>query len=182
MDEQQRTEVFSGPMRTGWVRFFAVLAALGLILSMAGDALTFFVADAQRSLPYFWLLHLGMFVVLVPAIVALPRRGQNRSFRWRDATAGAPSWLRWLTVLLIVHAFINLAAFHVVCGAGGPERQSDGTYSISSHGRILRLISAAEYHRARGYEFRSFSGWWMLVYCLALTLLVAQVHRRNRAG
>ena len=93
----------------------------------------------------------------------------------------APVWLRWLTVLLVAHVFINTAAFELVCGSGGPTREPNGTYSLSSHGRIVRQITAAEYQRARGYEYRSFSCWWMLVYCLALSLLISDINRRRMA-
>ena len=119
-----------------------------------------------------------MFAVLIPAMLVLPKQTGKQPFRWRDATAGAPVWMRWLLVLLVVNALVAMLGFYRVCGAGGPQRGSDGTFSISSHGRVLRPISATEYRRARGYEFRSFSGWWMLAYCLALTLLIAADRRQ----
>ena len=163
------------------MKFFAVLAALGLVLSTAAHSLTFLGIDPEQSLPYIWLLHIGMFVVMIPAMVALPKRRVGRTFRWRVVMGNAPTWLRWLTVLLVAHAFINTAARELVCGSGGPTREANGTYSLSSHGRIIRQITVAEYQRARGYEFRSFSCWWMLVYCLALTLLISEMNRRRMA-
>ena len=48
-----------GGMRTALVRSFAFLGGVGLIVSAVGHGLTFFVADINQSLEYFWFLHLG---------------------------------------------------------------------------------------------------------------------------
>jgi hypothetical protein len=163
------------------MKFFALISALGLGLSMVAHVSTFFGIDPEQPLPYIWFLHLGIFVVMVPAIVVQPGKREGRAVGWRDTMGNASAWLRWLTILLVANAFINWAAFWLVCGSGGPTQEPNGTYSLSSHGRIIRQITAAEYHRARGYEFRGFSSWWMLCYSLALTLLMSQINRRKMA-
>jgi predicted RNA-binding Zn-ribbon protein involved in translation (DUF1610 family) len=162
------------------MKFFTGLAALGLSLSSLVQFATFFGVDAERSWPSTWLLHLGQFVVIIPALTTAPRDPRVQREKW-VGLGRAPLWLRWLMILLGVHAFINIAAFEFVCGKGGPAIEPDGTYSISSHGRIIRHITQAEYHRARGYELRSFSSFWMAMYGLGLTLMVSNINRRKMA-
>ncbi len=163
------------------VKIFALLAGLGFAVSTAAHFGSFFGFDTQQVWPYFALiLHVGMFVVLIAAMFTLPGRPTELQFRWRALVAHAPRWMRWLAILLFINAVFDIAAFQFVCGLGGPRHEADGTYSIASHGRAIRQITAAEYQRACGYEFRSFSGFWMLCYGLASMLLISEINRRKR--
>lgn len=166
--------------------FFAFLAALGLMLSTAANVSTFFGAEPQKQWPGLFLLHVGVFVVFVPAITAGKKSNKNKTSSWREALGPAPAWMRWLLVTIVIYAPLNMLAFAIACGMGGPEKRPDGTYALMSHGRVIREISAAEYHRAVGFEFRFMSGWWMMFYGVALLLLVSEINRQkagaNRAG
>jgi hypothetical protein len=44
---------------------FALLAALGLLISIAANVPTFFGVEPMHRWGYLWLLHLGIFVVLI---------------------------------------------------------------------------------------------------------------------
>jgi hypothetical protein len=161
--------------------FFALLSALGLIASSAAHFRTYFGMDAEQAFPLVGFLHLGMFLVLIPAAMIRQRKGTKREFSWRDMTGNAPAWMRWLIFLCLANAVISGVAFSHVCGKGGPTREPDGTCSISSHGRIIRRISFEEYQRDSAYDFRAFSCWWMLCYSFTLTLFVSEINRRKRA-
>jgi hypothetical protein len=158
---------------------FALLAALGLFISSAANISTYFGVEPMNRWPCVWFLHLGIFVVFVPAIAVGTKGRTDKAFRWRDAVGNAPAWMRWMLVSILLHAPINGMAFAIVGGGGGPSRQPDGTYAMTSHGRILRTLTAGEYHRATGYEFRFTSSWWMLFYCISLVLLISQINRQK---
>ncbi len=163
------------------MRFLAFISALALLASITAYSATFLGVDIHRVLPNIWLLHLGMFGVLIPTALLLPKKRGERDFRWGDVWVGVPAWVRWSLAALVVFCLMNVAAFEFVCGNGGPSVEPDGSYAISSHGRIIRSITAEEYRRARGFEFRSFSCWWILCYSFALTVQLAEIGRQNTA-
>jgi hypothetical protein len=158
---------------------FALLAALGLLISIAANVSTFFGVEPMHRWTYIWLLHLGVFVVLIPAGSSQNNHGHQRVFRWRDVFGGVPAWMRWMTVWLVIYAPVSALAFVIVCGGGGPSQAPDGTYAMMSHGRILRTLTADEYHRASGYEFRFMSSWWIMFYSISLALLVSAMNRQK---
>ncbi len=158
---------------------FALLAALGLLISIAANVSTFFGVEPMHRWPYLWLLHLGIFVVFIPAAIVQSQRRNEKPFRWRDVFGGLPAWMPWLLVPLILYAPVSALAFGIVCGGGGPSKEPDGTYAMTSHGRILRTLTADEYHRASGYEFRFMSSWWIMFYSIALALLISAMMRQK---
>jgi hypothetical protein len=158
---------------------FALLAALGLLISIAANVSTFFGVEPMHRWPYLWLLHLGIFVVFIPAGSVQIQHGNKKPFRWRDVFGGLPAWMRWMLVSMIIYAPVNALAFAIVCGSGGPSKEPDGTYAMTSHGRILRMLTADEYHRASGYEFRFMSSWWIMFYSISVALLLSALKRQK---
>jgi hypothetical protein len=158
---------------------FALLAALGLLISIAANVSTFFGVEPMHRWPYIWLLHLGLFVVFIPSFSVQSQHGNQTPFRWRDVFGGVPGWMRWMLVSLALYAPVSGLAFAIVCGSGGPTKEADGTYAMTSHGRILRTLTADEYHRASGYEFRFMSAWWIMFYSISLALLVSARSRQR---
>src|SRR5262249_24616471 len=71
--------------------------------------------------------------------------------------------------------------FIFLMSGGSPVEQPAGTYSLRNHGKLIRSITAADYHRYRGYEARGFSGHWMLFYSLSLTTIVSAARCRENA-
>jgi hypothetical protein len=168
-------------MRTVVLFFLALLAATCLLLSAAIDVWTYFERNPDELWPSIWLLHLGIFVVLIPAAMFLPAKAAAKNVGWRDVMKSPPRALRWLTVWLVAYALFSVAAFEQATGgAGGPTHEADGSYAITSHGRVIRVIDEKEYRHARACETRSFTAWWMAGYSFTLTLLVAGLLRRNR--
>jgi len=158
---------------------FALLAALGLLISVAANVSTFFGVEPMHRWPYLWLLHLGIFVVFIPAISVQVQNGNKKPFQWGDVVGILPAWMRWMLVLTVIYAPVSALAFAIVCGGGGPSKEPDGTYAMSSHGRILRTLTADEFHRASGYEFRFMSSWWIMFYSISLVLLLSALKRQK---
>jgi hypothetical protein len=152
---------------------FAALAAAGLAVSAAVHFSTFAGVDPLDVLPLVWVLHLGIFLVFAPGIAAANRvkRGDRGSFA--SQFPHAPRWLIGMTGFLFVYALVNFAVFIFLMRDGSPTRREDGTYAVTDHGRVVREISAGEFHRRQGYVARGFSGHWMLFYSAALTMLVS---------
>jgi hypothetical protein len=158
---------------------FALLAALGLLISTAANVSTFFGVEPMHRWPYLALLDLGVFVAFIPAASVQSQHGNKKPLRWRDVFGGLPAWMRWMLVSMIIYAPVSALAFVMVCGSGGPSKEPDGTYAMTSHGRILRTLTADEYHRASGYEFRFMSSWWIMFYSISLALLVSAMQRQK---
>jgi hypothetical protein len=154
--------------------FFFLLAMVGLIASGVAHFSTFAGVDPQEVFPAVWLLHIGIFVVMIPAI------GVQNSLRTRrgkrdmnDAFADAPAWLRTLSKLLFAYMFVNFAVFIFMMRGGSPHHEENGKYVLSNHGKVSREISAEDFHRYQGYEVRGFSGHWMGFYAMAMTLMAS---------
>jgi hypothetical protein len=164
--------------------FFVLLAMVGLIASAAAHFSTFAGVDPQELFPYVWLLHIGIFFVVIPAIAiqnTVPRDVSSHAAKrsnFNDAFADAPPWMRTLSKLLFAYMFVNFAIFAFMMRGGSPHRE-DGRYVLSSHGRVSRQISEEEYHRYRGYEVRGFSGHWMGFYAMGMTLIASGMARRR---
>ena len=63
----------------------------------------------------FWVLHIGVFVVWLPAVFVFMQAGRGRPTsyfgfgleRWKGALAGCPDWMRYFLYLLFAYAIIN---------------------------------------------------------------------------
>jgi hypothetical protein len=154
---------------------FAVLAAAGLVLSAAVHFSTFAGVDPLDLAPWVWLLHIGIFVVFVPAIFLANRAKAGKRESLASQFPNAPRWMAWMTGLFFAYAFVNFAVFIFLMREGSPHQREDGTYALTDHGRTVREISAEEFHRRQGYVARGFSGHWMLFYSASLVALVSAV-------
>ena len=154
---------------------FAALAAAGLVLSVAVHFSTFAGVDPLDLFPPVCLLHVGIFVVFVPAIAVGNRKKPGESRSLASQFPHAPRWMAWMTGLFFVYAFVNFAVFIFLVREGSSTRREDGTYAITDHGRTVREISAEEFHRRQAYVARGFSGHWMLFYSASLLALVSSL-------
>ena len=144
-------------------RTLGSLAATGLILSIIVHGLTFFPGGTPitEKHPIFWALHIGMFVVFVPFVLAAQRLSRHFSILafWRIL----PWWGIALDIAAIVYAYVNFASFFELTQIGRPEIR-DGQFVLLSKGQIVRTLTQEEYDVMRGYVARGFSGHWMLFY------------------
>ena len=128
---------------------FSVLSAAGLVLSVLSHAAAL-RGTAGPLGAYTPLLHAGLFVVWIPAVLASRRRvWRNRSGEngWQVVFRGCPAWLKYMTYALLGYAVANLLLFF-------------GT---------VPKPSAAEAGPSRQLDL--FSGYWMAFYSMALAML-----------
>jgi len=103
---------------------------------------------------YAWGLHVGIFVVWIPAVFATQRH--TRDFKQRDFRKAAlrrcPKWMRTMTFGFLGYAFVNFAWFWISSVASGSRRVPEAS------------------------QLRGFSGHWMAFYSLALATLYSASH------
>lgn len=135
-----------------WLRpflwFFTVLSAVGLVLSLwvhLGAVTGRRVAHEE----YFWILHVGIFVVWFPAVFVANKRvgNMNRKDFWKAALKGSPDWMRYMVYGFLGYAVVNFAffIFQAPTGGGGANPPP--------------------------IVWRGFSGHWMAFYSAAMAIL-----------
>lgn len=161
-----------------WV--FLILALVGLTVSAIAHFSTCMGVDPQDSFPYIWLLHIGIFVVFLPAIAiqSLLPRDQKGNLQ---PLAFAPRWMQRLTIVAFIYMIVNFVVFIILTHAGSPYKEN-GRYVLRDHGKFVRSITQAQYHRYRAYEVRGFSGHWVFFYLAAVTTLVSGIRYRSLVG
>ena len=156
---------------------FLALSALGFIAS----AIVHILALAGLTLPIgdgVFVLHVGIFAVWFPAVIAAMRlgRGADRggwlafgsSFdRWKAMLAGCPDWMRYALVVLFVYAFANFFL--------GMRNLPHG----ASHKWVISSTSNAE---APALTVRLFSGHWLVFYGAAFAILYSAWRRPALLG
>jgi hypothetical protein len=163
------------------MRFFVLLSAFGLVASAVAHFSTFAGVDPQQVFPAVWLLHIGIFIVFIPAVATQNSKRSIQDKKSAQFGPLAPVWMKKLTGALFMYMFINFAIFIYMMSGGSPS-QRDGGYVLQSHGKVIRQISEHEYHRYRAYEVRGLSGHWMAFYSIAMTILASAVSVRKAAA
>jgi len=108
--------------------------------------------DLLESFPHIWLLHIGVFVVFLPAIAVqgmLPHNDNDKAERFQFA----PKWMQFLTKAAFVYALVNFVVFIFLVRSGNPYKEN-GAYVLRNHGKLIRQITEQEYHQYRMYIVR----------------------------
>jgi Protein of unknown function (DUF3592) len=135
-----------------WV--FVVVSCVGLALSIWVH-LEAVMGRRVAPEPFFWLLHLGIFVVWIPAVfVAKQRVGNlNRKDLWKVCLSDVPDWVRYLLYGFFAYAFINFMYGFIKFPNGNSS-------TLGTPPSVWRI----------------FSGHWMLFYFAALVILYSAVN------
>jgi len=153
-----------------------ILALAAFILSLLAHILSFFDVDVQSEYPYVWLLHIGIFVIFIPAIMFLKKRQQS------EILARTPPAFRVLAIALFIYAFFNFFFTIFVLKKGGCNPVSEnGTYFLKNKGHIVREISENEYEKQRAYDVRLFSGHWMVFYLFGAGMLYTAIKEEEKS-
>lgn len=135
-----------------WIRpflwFFVCFSAIGLIVSLwvhLGAVIGRRVAPEA----FFWMLHIGIFVVWFPAVLVAQRLVGSTSRRdsWKAVLKGSPDWMRYMVYAFGGYAMLNFLFFVTKAPAGGGGANPPAVV------------------------WRGFSGHWMAFYAAALTIL-----------
>jgi hypothetical protein len=134
---------------------FVALAALGLTLSLivhVGSLMGWLTLPMQS----FIVLHIGIFVVFLPSLLAMQRlsHGVRGRLQWKAMMRWTPAWMRYMTYGFFFYAFINFALFAMNASGG-----SDVPSPVVSRG---------------------FSGHWMAFYSFSLAALSSAVNSPSK--
>jgi hypothetical protein len=137
-----------------WV--FVLLAAIGLVVSLwvhLGAVMGRRVAPEA----FFWMLHVGIFVVWFPAMFVAQRLvgNVNRKDLWKVVLKGSPDWMRYMVYGFFGYTVVNFLFFvtKAPAGGGGPNPPAE--------------------------VWRGFSGHWMAFYSAALAILYSAVRTED---
>jgi len=125
-----------------------VLAGIGLALSIVSHIAALFGRPGPLG-KYTFFLHIGLFVVALPAVLASRRMtsGLPRQDFWREALRGCPPWTRYVVYGFIYYAGVNFLIFML----GSPPKGGSGPMPP--------------------VVVRGFSGHWMAFYAVSMALL-----------
>lgn len=148
-----------------------LILVFGLAASMVAHFSTFFGVNPQQVFPGVWLLHILIFVVLIPTDIYRNKasRRQSRKDFCKAAMANTPRWMMKLVGILFAYAIFNFFVF-LMLTIGGMPSEIDGRKVLENRGKIVRELTDEEYERYRAREVRGFSGHWMFFYAIGLTV------------
>lgn len=140
-------------------RLLGLLAALGFVASLAVHIHTFWGVPLAERFPEIWMLHLGMFGVFFPLVLAL-RRDKKAGVAENYGRLRKPA--RAALTVLGIYTFgcvmVSFASYE-----GSPEARGD-RFVLSNHGRVVRELSRDEFMKAEARSERSSSAVWLLFY------------------
>ena len=143
-----------------WIRpflwFFVCLSAVGLVVSLwvhLGAVMGRRVAPEA----FFWILHVGIFVVWFPAIFVAQRLvgNVNRKDLWKVVLKDSPDWMRYMVYGFFGYAAVNFLFFMTKAPSGGGGASPPAVV------------------------WRGFSGHWMAFYSAALAILYSAARTEN---
>lgn len=139
---------------------FMYLAGLGLVLSLIVHV-SAFLGLPQPFGEISWGLHIGIFVVWIPAVNIMNSlvKGFKQKDLWKAALRACPNWVKYLSYFFFGYGILNFALYALTdlnCGSG--RGSGDGTSSN---------------------VYRGFSGHWMAFYWTAIAVLYSAIHAKE---
>ena len=128
---------------------FVVLSVIGLVASLVTHTASL-LGVPQPLGTAAWLLHIGIFVVWLPAVWVSYR--PNPDFKrytmdfWRALFRGCPPWMRWLTHALLAYSIVNFLLFIAIApprGVGGMANAPPEVFRLFSAGWMVFYSAAA---------------------------------------
>ena len=108
-----------------------------------------------------WVLHVGIFVVWLPAVIAsqsMVRDFKQRDF-WKATFRACPRWMKHMAYFFFAYTFLNFFICFIAGIGGAAAGESDGDTPST--------------------VFRGFSGHWMAFYSIAMAILYSAAHVRE---
>lgn len=152
--------------RNGWLYhcLFVVSAALFVFASLLhiGSIVhitPFGIADL------FWL-HLLIFVLAIPWLFSQLKDKGSTPSRHRSTSlwSAVPGWMSSVAGVLFIYTLFNFFFCTFYLLGGKSVGVIEGKKVLHDHGRVVRLLDDDEFEKLQDYEFRAFSGHWMLFY------------------
>lgn len=137
-----------------WV--FVSLSCIGLVVSLWVH-LGALIGRRVAPEAFFWILHVGIFVVWFPAVFVAQRLVGNLNRRdfWKNILKNSPDWMRYMVYFFFGYAMVNFLFF----------------LSKAPSGDVGGNPSAI--------MWRGFSGHWMAFYSAALAILYSAARSKD---
>jgi hypothetical protein len=153
--------------------FFAILAFAGFCISVIAHFATFVNAPgAQMS--HVWPLHVGIFVVFIPMLLAQNRLQAKRPARPRmllDFFPNVPPLFRFAIRICVAYTIVYFILFMVFQGVrehrDGYIEDRNGRHVLVKDRQVVREVPEQEYRDNQLRVARGFSGHWMLFYLMS---------------
>lgn len=160
--------------------FFLALA--GWIASLIIHIVSIADVDVMSMFPFILLLHLGVFVVWLPAILEMKANKElqtiqskgifskfNPKYFYNSIFKNTPNFLKAIAIIGFIYAFIN----HIIAlkTETGTVDIKEGQYILHNHGNFIRNITEQEYHHFKALNTRVFSAVWLVFYGMAMAIL-----------
>jgi hypothetical protein len=163
---------------------FLLLALLGLGFSLAVHLSTF-TSNRPPMMSQVWPLHVAIFVVFVPMIIAQKRWGDPSSAKKRgsmgDMFSMTPKWMRIAFTICFFYAIANFVIFMVREQRAGKVRNENGKHVLVRDRQAVRELSEEEYRVHEARVARGFSGHWLIFYGASVLGLYDAILRKRRA-
>ncbi|MDU1889748.1 MAG: hypothetical protein E6767_03580 [Dysgonomonas sp.] len=157
---------------------FFGLAIIGWLIAMIVHLLSIVNFDIWNRFPYIWVLHVGVFVVWIPAIISLMRNKELKDYGslWGNPfyflkiiLRQIPKWFIVIVALGFIYTFISSVIY--AASNIGMTDIVNGEYVLQEHGDIVKNLTEQEYHSYNSSQLRYFSGGWMVFYSVGIILL-----------
>ena len=171
-------------MAKKWLLFFGILVSSALFMvSLVAHLSTFFNIDFM-DISDIWWLHILIFPIVGIAIMMVNQIAKKEKEAFNLVLRHAPLWMQLGLGICFAYAILNFVVSILILNEGLSPIQEGNRYMLKSHGKVIREITEAEYHRHRAYVTRGFSGHWLLFYSLIATMLagVQDIQRRRANG
>jgi hypothetical protein len=161
---------------------FLLLSLVGFCASVVVHASSY-LDRAPVPMSRAWPLHVGIFLVFVPMVLAQRQDGgAQRKKSWREQFPHAPRWMVPMLTALAVYTLINFAmglVLLMISDSPGKFVERDGRYVVANRGVVVRPATEAEYRRDQARTARRFSGHWMLFYWASAVGIADGLRRRK---
>jgi len=165
------------------MRFFLFyFAVIGWTIALIVHILSLFDIDSTEKFPYLLLLHVGIFVVWLPAILKIKKNKVLEEYKknntikrinpipfFKVLSKNTPKILTTIAICSFFYAFINFILFFL--SNPGQTTIIEGHYFLTNKGQIIKTLTQQQYHHYNALNVRGFSGHWMLFYSLAALIL-----------
>jgi len=163
-------------------KFLFYFAVTGWTLGLTVHLLSLADFDITDTVPYVWILHIGIFIVWLPTVFYLKKNEELKAYQqsgmlnrmnpfgfFKIISRQTPTWLIIIAIGGFFYAIINFMLF-MNSEPGVPDIK-DGQYILQDHGRLIKILTEQEYHHYKANEMRGFSGHWLAFYGLAAAIL-----------
>ena len=117
---------------------------------------------------WIFILHVGVFVLLIP-MYAIEYSGiRNRTFFWDGFRRGKRVWAYYMVQVFGAFFIVHFIMFLLVSYGAAPKIV-DGKFALDNHGQITKWLTKIEFLTLKGYELRIFATGWMSFYSVAGT-------------